>query len=146
MAGDVLTGCRATFQLNGVVQGYATGVSVRENIQYDPVVVLDNIHVKEHAPVGYECSMTAEFVRIVGDDLKSRGLLPKQGSSAADHLTNIIASGELTATLVDSQTGQIVANVEGVRISESSVNITARGIVGENVSMVAILMRNEGDL
>ena len=146
MPGKILTGCRAVFQLDGVQMGYATGVTVRESIQYEPIQVLDDIQVKEHAPVSYECSMTADFVRITGDSLKAAGYLPKQGTNPQAHLTNIIASGEMTATIVDSQEAQIVANVEGVRISEVNMNVVARGIVGQNVSMVAIRARDEGDL
>jgi hypothetical protein len=78
--------------------------------------------------------------------MKTQGWSPNQGADPAEHLRNIIASGELTATIIDNQSGDIVANVEGVRIAETNLNIQARGIVGENVTGVAIRVRNEGDL
>jgi hypothetical protein len=146
--GNVLTGARARFTLEGTQVGYATGVTVRESITYEPVQTLDNIQVVEHAPTGYECSMTAELVRIIGSTIKSEGWFPKQGVSPEDHLSNILSSGELTATIeADANIGtpQIVMNVEGVRISERNMNVTARGIVGTNVSMVAIRCRDESD-
>jgi hypothetical protein len=144
--GKVFAGCRARFMLNGVKVGLATGVTVRESITYEPVKVLDNIQVEEHVAVDYDVSMTADTVRLVGTSMKSQGYVPLQGADPAEHLRNIIASGELTATILDNQTGDIVANVEGVRISETNLNIQARGIVGENVTMVAIRVRGESDL
>tara|TARA_R110002126_G_scaffold36707_21_gene111404 strand:+ start:651 stop:1091 length:441 start_codon:yes stop_codon:yes gene_type:complete len=142
----VFTGCRAKFQLNGVTVGYAQGVTLRESIQYEPINVMDNVQTKEHAPIGYECSMTADIVRIVAESIKSAGWFPKQGADAQAHLNNIISSGELTATIIDSNTSQVVRNVEGVRIQEANMNIVARGVVAENVSMVALRARDESDL
>src|SRR5512137_1888950 len=131
---DTLTGCRALFSIDGVKVGYATGVTVREVITYEPIKVLDNIQVEEHVPTDYDVSMTADMVRIVYDSIKAKGWFPSQGSSPAEFLTNILNTGELTATIEDSKTAQIVANVEGVKIAERNMTITARGIVGTNVS------------
>lgn len=143
---EVLTGARARFSLDGVKVGFATGVTLREMITYEPIKVLDNIQVEEHVPTDYDVSMTADLVRIVGDTIKSRGWFPSQGASPVEHLSNIIISGELTATIEDNQQTQIVANVEGVRISERNLTITARGVVGTNVTMVAKRARDEFDL
>lgn len=146
MAAEVLTGCRARFSLSGVKVGFATGVSVREVITYEPIKVLDNIQVESHEPVDYDVSMTADMVRIVGDSIKEAGWFPSQGQSPAEFLSNILTTGELTATIEDSKTGDIVATVEGVKISERNMNVTARGVVGQNVSMVAKRARDEFDL
>jgi hypothetical protein len=143
---DIVTGARARFSINGVKAGFATGVTLREVITYEPVKVLDDIIVKEHVPTDYDVSMTADYVRIVLDTVKSRGEFPQQGQTSEEFLTNIINNGELSATLEDSQTNQIIAKVEGVKISERSVTIAARGVVGENVSMVAKKARDESDL
>ena len=147
--GNVLTGARARFSLEGKQVGYATGGTVREMIQFEPIKTLDNIQTIEHAPTDYEVSMTAELVRIIGSTIKSENWFAKQGTSPADHLSNILAGGELTATIeADANIGtpQIVMNVEGVRISERNMNITARGVVGTNITMVAIRARDESDI
>lgn len=143
---EILTGARARFSLDGVKVGFATGVTLREVITYEPVKVLDNIQVEEHVPTDYDVSMTADKVRIVLDTIKSRGWFPSQGASPEDHLTNILNTGEIVGTIEDSKTGQIVANVEGVKISERNLTITARGVIGTNVSMVAKRARDEFDL
>jgi len=144
--GKVLTGCRARFSLNGVKVGYATGVSYRETITWEPIKVLDTIQVSEHVPTDYDVSMTADMVRLVGEDIKAAGWFANQGATPEAHLTNLLNLGALTATIEDSKTAQIVANVEGVRISENGTQISARGVVGTNVSMVGIRVRSEADL
>jgi len=143
---EVLTGARARFSFNGVKVGFATNVSVRETINYEPVDVLDDIATKEHAPTGYVVQMTAGTVRIVNESIKAAGQFPKQGVDSAAFLRNIITNGVLTATIQDSITGKTVAHVTGVRISERNMQVTARGIVGEDVTMVAIKARDESDL
>lgn len=146
MADEVLTGARARFSINGIRVGYATNVTLRESITYEPVKVLDNIQVKEHVPVDYDVSMTADMIRIVSQTLKSQQWFPAQGKSPTEHLLNIINQGEMTATIEDSKTGEKIAHVEGVKIAEKSLNITARGISGQNVTMVAKRARDEFDI
>lgn len=143
---EIVTGARARFLLNGVKVGYATGVNVDETVTLEPVKVLDDIQVKEHVPTDYDVSMSADMIRIVGDTIKSRGWFAKQGQTSSEHLANLLASGEIDAVVEDSQTGQIIMQVEGVKISRRSVSISARGIVGTNVTFVARRARDESDL
>ncbi len=143
---EIFTGARARFSIAGVKVGYATGVTVRETITMEPVKVLDNIQVTEHVPVDYDVSMSADMVRIVGDTVKSKGWFPQQGSSSTEHLLNMINQGELVATIEDSKTGTVLAHVEGVKFTERSMSVSARGVVGSNVSMVAKRVRDESDI
>jgi hypothetical protein len=129
--GNVVTGARISFKLDGVKVGYATGVTVREMITYEPIKVMDNIQTSEHVPTDYEVSMTADFVRVVGESIKDKGWFAPQGATSEDHLSNILASG--------------ILNVEGVRVAERNMNVVARGVVGTNVSMVAIRATDEAD-
>lgn len=146
MGEQILTGVRARFRLNGIVVGYATGVTLRQTITYEPIKTLDSIVTRSHEPTDYDVNLTADMVRLVGKTIKSNGWFPQQGVTVEDFLTNILNSGVLSASLEDNHTGQMVSMVEGVRISESSVNISARGVVGENVSFVALRARDETDL
>jgi hypothetical protein len=147
--GAVVTGARLRFELDGVPVGYATGVTVREMITYEPIKVMDNIQTAEHVPTDYEVSMTADFVRVVGESIKDKGWFAPQGATSEDHLTNILASGQLTASITDTKSnggnGTVIMNVEGVRVSERNMNVVARGVVGTNVSMVAIRAKDEAD-
>ncbi len=146
MAKDIITGARARFSIDGVRVGYATGVNLRESVQYQELDVLDNIEVEEHVPVGYACSGTADMVRVVLEDDKAKGWFPKTGADPAEHLRNILNLGELTATVEDPITGKTIAKLEGVKLADRNISITARGIAGKNVALVAKRMRDEADL
>lgn len=143
---EVATGARARFSINGIAVGFATNVDVRESITYEPVKVLDNIQVIEHVPIDYDVSMAADMIRIVNETIKSQQWFPKQGKSASEHLLNMINQGEMEAVIEDTITGKTICFVEGVKIAESSLRVTARGIIGQNVSMVAKRRRDESDL
>lgn len=143
---NVVTGARARFLFEGVQIGYATGFSFREGITYEEVNVLGNIQVQEHVPTAYGVSWNADVIRFVNNTWKSRDQFPRTGKDPASHLTNILNSGQLTAVIEDAPTGKIVAQLEGCRVSEKNISFPARGIVGENVSGVAIRARNESDL
>lgn len=144
--GRILTGARARFSLAGVKVGYARGVSIGEEIEYFPVEVLDNIQVEEHVPVAYRVTFSAEMFRIVGETLKSQNLFPKVGTSPAEHLTNILTSGELQATIEDTKTGKVIQTVTQVKVQSKNIRVDARGAVGEDVSFVAIAVKDESEV
>lgn len=146
MAKEIVTGARARFSLSGVKVAYATGVNVRESIQYEELAVLDNIEVEEHVPVGYSVSCSADLFRVVNKSMKAQGWFPKAGKNPAEHLTNILNQGDLTATIEDVPTGKIIAQLTSVRMSEKGMQISARGVVGKNITFVAKVLRDESDI
>lgn len=146
MAKEIVSGARARFSLSGVKVAYATGVSVRESVAYEELNVLDNIEVEEHVPTAYSVSMSADFFRVVNESVKAKGWFPKAGKNPEEHLTNILTQGNLTATIEDVPTGKIIMQVSDVKMTERNMQISARGIVGTNVSFVAKVARDESDL
>lgn len=144
--GNLFTGARARFSINGVKVGYARNVTVREEQQLDPVEVLDNIETQEYVPVAYRVTFSASIFRLIGETLKSRGWFPATGNSAEEHLTNILNAGELTATIEDTRTSKIFATLEQVRVQSHNWTIDARGIVGEDVEFVAIRLKDESEV
>ena len=144
--GRVFTGARARFIYNGKKVGYATNVAGSEEIQWDPVEVLDNIQVEEHVPVAYRVTFTASLVRIVGETVKTLGWWPKQGTSPATHLQNILLQGELSAVIEDSKTKQTIMTLEQVRLASHNFTVNARGIVGQDCTFVAIRMKDESEI
>jgi len=141
--GNLFTGARARFSVNGVKVGYARNVNVREEVQLDPIEVLDNIEVEEYVPTAYRVTFSAGIFRIVGETIKSRGWFAGVGQNTEEHLTNILNTGELTATIEDTRTGEIFATLEQVRIQSHNWTIDARGVVGEDIEFVAIRLRDE---
>lgn len=135
MASNTFSGARAIFLINTTPVGFAGGVSGEEMVDYEPVDVLNLLEVREHVPVAYRASLNAQVFRVIGESLKKVGILPTQ--------SNIITSGDLEASIQDKVTGQTMALFQGVRCSGHSWDVTARGIVSENVTFVAIRVLDE---
>lgn len=145
--GNVFTGARARFTVGSKVLGYATGCSGSEEIQYEPVNILDNIRVQEYVPVGYVTSLSASHVRLINRGLRSAAageIFPKVGGDTDEHLRNILdAAQDMNAIIEDSRTGAIFMLLQEVKTARHSWRIDARGIVGEDVDFVAIVMKDE---
>ena len=142
----VFTGARARLLIEGVKVGWATNVAVSEEITYEAVEVLDNIQVQEHVPTAYRVTLTASRVRIVGKTLKSQGWFPSIGANAETHLSNILTSGDLAVTIEDNETGAILAQFEQVKVASHNWTVNARGIVGNDVTFVAIRLKDESEI
>jgi hypothetical protein len=143
--GRLFTGARARFSIEGVKVGYARNVAVSEAITYEPVAVLDNIEVEEYVPTGYEVTFTASQFRIIGETLKSLGWFPKIGANTEEHLENILISGDLVATIEDTKTGNLFAVLEQVKVQSHNWTVDARGVVGEDVTFVAVRVKDESE-
>lgn len=137
-ASNTFSGARAVFLINSVPVAFAGGVSGEEMIDYEPVDVLALLEVREFVPVAYRTSLNAQVFRVVGDSLKKLGILPRQ--------EDIITSGDLEAAIQDTITRQTLALFQGVRCSGHSFDVTARGIVQENVTFVSIRVLDEFEL
>jgi hypothetical protein len=144
--GLVFTGARARFSVNGKKVGWAPNVSGSEEIQYDEAEVLDNIQIQEHVPVRYRATLSMSQIRIVGQTLKSQGFFPKIGANGEEHLKNILTNGDLVATVEDNETGNIIATYEQVKVASHNWTINATGIVGEDVTFVAIRAKDESEI
>ncbi len=137
-ASATFSGARAIFLINSIPVAYAGGVSYEEMIDYEPVDVLANLAVQEFVPVAYRTSLNAQIFRVVGGSLKAAGIMPR--------LENIIQSDDLTAAIQDTVTRETIALFLGVRSSGVSADISARGIVSQNVSFVAIKVQDESEV
>jgi len=144
--GRVFTGARARFSINGKKVGFATNVAGSEEIEYQPIEVLDNIEVEEFVPVAYRVTFTASLVRIMAETIKSEGFFPTSGTSPEEHLQNILLQGDMVCTIEDSKTNRIMMTLEQVKIQSRNFTINARGIVGKDVTFVAVRMKDESEV
>lgn len=151
MSTNVFSGARAIFRLNGQKVAFASGCDGSEEIMYEPVDVLDNLEVQEFVPVGYRVTFTCAIFRTIkGVDnakapregmygsMKEMGIFP----SILD-LQNVLTKGTMTAVLIDRLTHKTVAQVEEVKCASYNWTISARGIVGQNVTFNAIRIKDE---
>jgi len=134
-ATKTFSGARAVFLIDGAPVAFAGGTSGGEEIQYDPVDVLSLLEVREFVPVAYHATLNAQIFRVVGSSIKALGILPTED--------NILTSGELKAAIQDTITGETIALFTGVKCSGHNFDVTARGIVQEQVSFVCIRLQDE---
>lgn len=137
-ASQTFSGARALFLINSVPVAFAGGVSGSEEIDYEPVDVLNLLEVREHVPVAYRTTLSAQVYRVVGQSLKQLGIMPQQD--------DIIVSDDLEAAVQDTVTGSTIALFQGVRCAGHTFDITARGLVQENVTFVSIRVLDESEV
>lgn len=146
--GRVFTGARARFLINGVKVGYATNCTGSEEITYEPVETLDNIEVEEWVPTGYRVTFSASRVRLIADTIKDQGWFPKNNGGGEQHLLSILNSGELQCVIEAKQANgesKSFMTLEQVKVTSHNWTINARGIVGEDMTFVAVRMRDESE-
>lgn len=139
--GLVLTGARAVLSIGGTKVMYTLNASYGEEITQEPIEPLDQLDVAEFVATAYRVTFTAQLVRVITNSIKLR-----DGVAIFPTLENILAAEELTATIEDRVTGNIVANIERVKASRYSINVGARGIVLTDAEFVAIRIRDESEI
>jgi len=123
-----MTGAKAIFRIGGTQIAYASNVSYNENIQLEPVNVLDEISVKEHAEVGYTVDMQCQTFRVQNASVKSLGIMPKFAA--------ILTNGEVTAEIIDRVTNTVLLLMEGVKLQARQTTVDARGLMTETWQFV----------
>lgn len=141
--GNVLSGARARLLIGGTPVLYATNVNYGEEIQYDPIEVLDLLEIAEFVPVRYRATFTSQHVRVVNQPIKDR-----DGIQIFPKLSEILQAGDLEASVEDAVTGLTLSKIQRVKASRYTINIGATGIVLTDVEFVAIRIKDEspGDL
>jgi hypothetical protein len=137
--------------IDGNVVGFATDVSCSEEVQYEPIRILDNLHTVEFVPVGYDISFSASRVRLINGSI--RGGTPEvgaalpifalHGANSAAHLRNILEKANMSATIEDTFSSVAFVQVEGVQVTRHNWTVSARGVVGEDIEFVGTRMLDE---
>ena len=123
MGSKVMTGAKAIFRINGTKIAFASNVTWNENIQLEEVNVLDQLEVVELAEVGYRVDFSCQTFRVADVSVKQLGIMPR--------LEDILASGELTAEVIDRQTNAVILLMEGVKLESRQSTVDARGLMTE---------------
>lgn len=144
--GKVFTGARARILIDGVSVGYGTGCTSREDIAFEKVRPMGHVRVVENVPTTYDVTFSMEFVRVVGETLKSRNIFPSVGANDDEHLRNILTNGLLTIMIMDRIEDRVVALLEEAQCSMRGMNINGQSIVGENTDWVGTVLRDESEV
>lgn len=147
--GKVGSGPRSRIFVDGQPVGYATGIDITEDTQYEAIRVLDNIEVAEFVPIGYEASISARKVRLVPGSLRGGSdltFLPKLGGDAEVHLRNLLANPDGFDVQVDDIINPTtIALLTGAVATRRGWSVDARGIIGENIEFLGIRLYDESE-
>jgi len=133
----VMTGAKVIFLLDGNKVAYASNVSWNENITYEPINVLDQLEVAEHAETGYTVDLQCQNFRVPNQSVKGLGYMSS--------LSQILTQGELTASVVDRDTKAILLLMTGVKLQARQSAVDARGVMTETWSFVGRTAFDEAD-
>ena len=146
----VFSGARCLFLFNGEPVGFANGISGSEEIQYEPVEILDHLDVQEFVPVGYRTTLGAQIFYTVAqgasDDVNAPGSLKQQ--QIFPKFDDIFRIQGVDALISDDKrlTGKVLEQFHGVKTSSRNFNIAPRGLVGQNVGFVATRLMDVSEI
>jgi hypothetical protein len=131
---------------NGTPVAFASGVDGSEEIQYQPVEVLDNLEVVEYVPVGYRVTLTCAMFRTI-----SKGASPTEtaGSIKQQNIfpstQNILTTEGVDVLIIDRVSNKAIATFHDVKTTSYRFSITARGLVAQNVTFMSTRMTDESE-
>jgi len=149
MGTSVFSGARAYFKIAGHPVGWAGGVSGEESVDFEPVDVLGKLEIHEHVPVGYRTSLSAQVFRVIGKPLKQYTGDDNAVFSIFPKYDNILTTDGYEVTLTDRLPGNeavVAAHFEQVKAASRSWDTSARSVVSEQISFVAIRMKDESEI
>ena len=139
---NIISGARAVLIIGGTPIGYCTGVSVNEEVEYQPHNPLDSIITAEHVPVGVSVTATADFTRILNDPLtKATGA----GYGAMQTIDQLKTGGiEMSMMIKDSGgTGTVIYELHGVKPQSRNFTVDSRSMAAVQMSFVATKVQDE---
>lgn len=140
MSKPIFTGARAIFKLAGQKVAVAVGVDVTNNIGYEPVRTIDLLEVYENVETSYNCGLSCETVKVIGQSPTQLGFFPHID------LLSILTQPELVAEIYDAVTGQVVCVVEGVKPADNGFSVRAGAVVSNNLTFVAKRVKDVAEI
>ncbi len=145
-ATHVISGARSVVLFNDAVIGYASSVNISEEIMYEQVETLDHLEVREHVPVGYRVTLSCGVFRTVAlaasteadpGSIKEQNIFPK--------FDQILRLQGVTFAVQDRISSKTLMLLQNVKAASHNFNMTARGIVGTNVTFVTTRSMDESE-
>ena len=135
-ARNAFAGARAKLYFDGnTLAGWASNVSANENIARQRIDVLGEIDSQEIPAIGRSVTVTAGFVRIIGESLQQQGLWPSGGTN------EVISFPEMSAEIIDGVDGETVLyRIEGLQPESRNWSVDRNSVVMTNVTWQAIRM------
>lgn len=141
----VMTGSKATFMIDGKKIAFASNVSWNENIQYEPINVLDQLHVKEHAEVAYTVDMQCQNFRVANQSVKRLGIMKSLEALLTQGVMDCLITDNSGTSEDGSDAGTVIVHMTGVKLQARQTTVDARGVMTETWSFVGIKATDEFD-
>jgi hypothetical protein len=133
---DVMTGARTRLQINEKTVAVVMDLSIEEDVEHQPLEVLDNIAVEEWVAVAYRVRGSASRARLYKSNPTKYGF----GWS----LEKLKAGGEpATGIVIDSVTGKSVGKISQFKMEGRVQRTNARSITMEEIRWNATLYQDE---
>lgn len=125
---QTITGARAVFTINNTKVAFASDCNYTWNHNVQPVEVLDQLTVAEHAEIGMTIDFSCTQFRVARKSAVSLGFQPK--------LNDLLNQPELVVTISDRVSGEVLLTVSGVKLTSRSGTVNARGVWTETLNFV----------
>lgn len=139
LGNDIFSGARARLYLNGVLVGHMTEVSGRLTLQQLPLEECGSPIAQAIVTVGSQVELSCAFVRLVTKDAAGQ-LLPKMNDA------DMLDWEEMTAVVHDLKTDKPMYQVGGVKPTTFNFQVTARGMVGQNMTWIGRTMQQTSEV
>jgi hypothetical protein len=131
-----MTGARTRLQINSKTVAVVTGLSIEEDVEHQPLEVLDNIAVEEWVAVAYRVRGSASRARVYKNNPSKYGIgwsleALKAGGTAA------------TGIVIDSVTGKSVGKISNLKMEGRTQRTDARAITMDEIRWNATLYQDE---
>ena len=125
---QVSTGAKLILSINDKQVAYANNVTYTTNHNVQPVEVMGEEIVIEHAELGITVEFTASMFRVSQKAAISLGLMPK--------LSAFLTQPELVATIYDKVQDKTIMVITGLKCTSRAGTAGARDVANETLTFV----------
>lgn len=126
----VLSGSKASLKLNGVKVAYVSGLSINQEDGLQPIDVLDQLEVAEHAETSHVVSFSANYFKVDENSMIALGI-------ETNDINDVLSQPEMTMEVYDRIGDKVIYGLEGVKKSGGTASLEARGVWSGTINFVA---------
>lgn len=132
---QVSTGCKLELNIGGTVVAFASNVSYNLQHNHQPIELLNEVTVNEHAELGVTVDFTASMFRVNKKAAVALGIMPR--------ISSFLQQPELVCTIFDKTKTSVLVTITGVKCTGRNGSVDARGAFTEQLSFVGRVMFDE---
>ena len=131
-----MTGSRAIVSVDNQIVGLFDSIDYGENVGMEAIHILGRFSASELAETSYEAiTVNCSGFRIIENGVHVLPKFPK--------LQDILNLGEITLTVSDRQTGEVIATIVGCKPANNRQSHAARSTSKINVTYMGLILSDE---